>query len=292
MKYLPRFEYIVPNIAAELCTFLDQHENEARILAGGTDLLIGLKKGEVAPRYLVDITRIDEFRVIRENHRHISIGSTATHTQVAESELIGKEIPFLAEAAASIGSAQIRNSGTVGGNIVNASPAGDTLPPLAALNATARVLSREGERHIALAQLFSGPYQTALSSKEVLAGVTIEKLPPGTGTCFLKLGRRRTLIVSRISIAVALVLTGDGRIEEARICPGAVMPWPLRIRLAEEFLVGSYPGPELFQKAGRIVAEETVRISGIRPSTAYKEPVLENVVRRALSIAVQRCGKN
>ncbi len=292
MKYLPTFEYIVPNTAAELCAFLDQHGDEARILAGGTDLLIGLKKGELTPRYLVDITRIDEFRIIRENHRHISIGSTATHTQVAESELIGKEVPFLAEAAASIGSLQIRNSGTVGGNIVNASPAADTLPPLAALNAIARVHSREGERHIALSQLFSGAYQTTLSSKEVLAGVMIEKLPPGAGTCFLKLGRRRALAVSRISIAVALVLRGDRRIEEVRICPGAVMPWPLRIRPAEEFLVGAYPEPELFQKAGRVVAEETVRVSGIRASTSYKEPVLENLVQRALSIAVERCKRN
>ncbi len=292
MKYLPRFEYIVPGSVAELCNFLDRHGDESRILAGGTDLLISLKKGESAPRYLVDITRIDELRTVRENHHHISIGSTATHTQVAESELIGREVPFLAEAAASIGSPQLRNSGTVGGNIVNASPAADTIPPLAALNATARVISREGERHIALSQLFSGPYRTTLSSKEVLAGVIIEKLPAGAGTCFLKLGRRRALIVSRISIAVALVLREDRRIKEARICPGAVMPRPLRIRPAEEFLVGSYPGPDLFQKAGRIVAEETVRISGTRPSTAYKEPVLENVVRRALTIAVERCGKN
>lgn len=292
MKYLPRFEYIVPNTVAELCTFLDQHGDEARILAGGTDLLIGLKKGELAPRYLVDITRIDELRIIRENHLHISIGATATHTQLAESELIRREIPFLAEAAASIGSVQIRNSGTVGGNVANASPAGDTIPPLAALNATVRVLSREGERHILLSQLFSGPYQTTLSSKEVLAGVMIEKLPPRAGTCFLKLGRRRALTISRISIAVALVLRGDGRIEEARICPGAVTPAPCRIGGAEKVVIGSYPGVELFEKAGRAVAEEMVRISGRRSSTAYKEPVVNNLVQRALSIAVERCEKS
>lgn len=292
MKYLPKFEYIVPNTVAELSIFLDQYGDESRILAGGTDLLISLKKGEWAPRYLVDITRIDELHKIRENQNRISIGATVTHTQVSEDERIQREVPFLAEAAASVGSFQIRNSGTIGGNIVNASPAADTLPPLAALNATIGILSRKGERQVALAHLFSAPYQTALSSKEVLADVTIEKIPAGAGTCFLKLGRRRALVISRISIAVALVLRGDGRIEEARICPGSVMPWPLRIGRAEEFLVGSEPGSLAFQEAGKIVAEEMVRISGVRRSTAYKEPVTENLVQRALSIALQRCSKN
>lgn len=289
MKYLPRFEYVVPRTIAELCVFLQQQSESPRIVAGGTDLLISLKKREIAPKYVVDITRIAELSYIRNDHGHISIGATTTHTEIAESELIGKAAPFLAESAASIGSVQIRNSGTIGGNIANASPAADIVPPLVALDAEAHILSHDGERRVPLTRIFSGPYRTTLSAKEFLGSVSFKRIPPGTGTCFLKVGRRRALAVARINVAVALVLERDGHIQEARICPGAVIPIPSRISQAEEVLLGSRAGNELFQKAGRIVAQEVVRNAGRRYSTPYKEPVVEKLVQRALSIAAERC---
>lgn len=290
MKYLPKFEYLVPNSLTELCEFLKHHGDEARILAGGTDLLISLKKGELAPKYVVDITRIAELSSIRDDHNQISIGAAATHTEVARSDLILRRVPFLAEAAASIGSVQVRNSGTIGGNVINASPAADTIPPLVALNATVCIRSHKGERHVPLTEIFSGPYKTTLSSDEFLADVTFTKLSPRAGTCFLKLGRRRALAISRVSVAVVLVVGGDGHIQDARICPGAVLPGPSRIDKAEEVLFGSHPGAEIFEKAARTVAKEMVRVSGRRPSTPYKEPVVNNLVQRALSIAAERCS--
>ncbi len=291
MKYLPKFEYIVPSSVNEVCKFLQHHADKTRILAGGTDLLISLKKGEVTPKYVVDITRIKELSAIRENQNRISIGATATHTEVSESELVLEEVPFLAEAAASVGSAQIRNAGTIGGNVVNASPAGDTIPPLVALNANVRIMSHKGERDAPLTEIFSGPYKTTLTADEFLTDITFAKLSPRAGTCFLKLGRRGALAISRISIAVILVARGDGCIQEARICPGAVLPAASRIVKAEEALLGVYPGAEVFQKAGKIVAGEMVARSGRRFSTPYKEPVVNNLVQRALSIAAERCGK-
>jgi len=221
----------------------------------------------------------------------IFAGATATHADVAESELLRGEALFLSEAAGSVGSPQIRNTGTIGGNIVNASPAADTLPPLVALEAEALILGHKGQRRIPLVRLFTGPYRTVLSRREILCGVRFRKLPSGTGTCFLKLGRRRALSISRISIAVALLLAREGRIQEARICPGAVMPVPSRILPAEESLLGRYPDPELFAEAGERVAREIVVITGRRPSTPYKEPVVKNLVQRALTIAAQRCLK-
>jgi CO/xanthine dehydrogenase FAD-binding subunit len=291
MKYLPPFNYVVPRSVEELHRFMEDHGEKSRILAGGTDLLLSLEEDRDPPAFVVDITRIAELSRLSDEGDSIFIGAAATHTAVAENELVRREAFFLSEAAGSVGSAQIRNTGTIGGNIVNASPAADTLPPLVALDAEALILGREGQRRTPLVRLFAGPYKTVLPQQEILCGVRFQKLPSGTGTCFLKLGRRRALSISRISVAAALVLGRDGRIREARICPGAVMPVPSRILPAEESLLGRCPGRELFAEAGERAAREIAGITGRRPSTPYKEPVVKNLVQRALTIAAERCLK-
>jgi CO/xanthine dehydrogenase FAD-binding subunit len=156
MKYLPKFEYIVPESTAELCQFLKDHGEDSRILAGGTDLLLNLENEEHLPRFAVDITRIAELSNLRSEGDSIFIGATATHSDVAESEMIKKEVPFLSEAAGSVGSVQIRNKGTIGGNIANASPAADTVPPLIALEAEAHILSQKGESLVPLRNVILG----------------------------------------------------------------------------------------------------------------------------------------
>jgi CO/xanthine dehydrogenase FAD-binding subunit len=291
MKYLPEFEYLVPENVAELCSLLSLYGSESCILAGGTDLLVRLKRGEISPKVLLDIGRINELSALRDEGSHIFIGAAATHTQIAESPLIKREAPLLSEAASSVGSVQIRNSGTIGGNIVNASPAGDTLPPLIALEAEASIIRQGGERTVPLSSLFSGPYQSALAPDEFLAGIRVLKPLPGSGTCFLKLGRRRALAVSRITLSALLVLDGKGLIQRARICPGAVLPSPRRMGGAEEGLLGLLPDTRLFRKAGQWVAREMVRVTGRRSSTPYKEPVVINLVERALTVASERCLK-
>jgi CO/xanthine dehydrogenase FAD-binding subunit len=179
MKYLPEFAYLVPETVGQLSSLLRRYRSEARILAGGTDVLIGLKKQEISARYLLDIGRIGELSEIRDEGIHIFIGATATHTRVAESDLVRREAPLLALAASSVGSVQIRNSGTIGGNIVNGSPAADTIPPLIALNAEAHIVRDAGERDIPLPALYSRPYETTLSPDEFLAGGRFPKLPAG-----------------------------------------------------------------------------------------------------------------
>jgi CO/xanthine dehydrogenase FAD-binding subunit len=241
------------------------------------------------PKFVVDITRINALSSLHDDGDYVIIGATSTHMDVAENRMIREEAHFLSEAAGSVGSVQIRNSGTIGGNIANASPAADTLPPLIALDAKALIISHKGEHHVPLANIFSGPYRTILSSHEFLAGVRFAKLPSGAGTCFLKLGRRRALSISRISIAVVLILGTGGQIQEARICPGAVMPIPVRIVPAEQVLIGHDPHPDLFKKAGEKVAEAILNVTGSRPSTPYKEPVIKNLVLRALTITAERC---
>ena len=289
MKYLPPFEYLVPETTIELSFLLSRYGAEAHILAGGTDLLIGLKRGESLPRYVLDIGRIPELSHLRDEGNHIFVGATVTHTRISESSLIQTAAPLLAAASSSVGSVQIRNSGTIGGNIVNASPAGDTTPALMALNAEAQVMGSAGERRVSLQALFAGPYETALAPDEFLFGVRFPKLPGGSGTCFLKLGRRKALSVSRITVAVVLGLDREGLIGEARICPGAMTPMPRRMEQAEEGLIGSAPDSALFRTAGQRVAREIFGMIGYRPSTPYKEPVLIHMVERALVTAAERC---
>ncbi len=289
MKFLPGFEYLVPEKLEEISFLLGRYGKECRVLAGGTDLLIALKRGEVSPKMIVDIGGIHELSVIRDEGSHIFLGATATHTKIAESEVIKREAPLLSEAASSVGSVQIRNSGTIGGNIANASPAADTVPPLIALDAEAQVISQNGKRSVPLSAFFLNPYRTALAPDEFLSGVRFLKMGERSGTSFLKLGRRKALSVSRITVAAVLALDGHGLIEQARICPGAVMPMPSRAERAEESLIGHAPDPGLFEKAGRLVAEKMVRVTGMRYSTPYKEPVVSNLVQRALAIAAERC---
>jgi CO/xanthine dehydrogenase FAD-binding subunit len=289
MKFLPEFEYLVPETLDEVSSLLNRYGKESRILAGGTDLLIGLKRNEILPKVILDIGRIPELSAVRDEESHIFIGATVTHTKISESELIKREAPLLSEAASSVGSVQIRNSGTIGGNIANGSPAADTVPPLIALDAEAQVISQAGKRSIPLSALFPGPYQTALAPDELLSGVRFPKLALKSGTSFLKLGRRKALSVSRITVAVVLVLDRNGLIQQARICPGAVMPMPSRAERAEESLIGLPPDSGLFQRAGRLVAEKMVHATGIRYSTPYKEPVAINLVQRALAVAAERC---
>jgi CO/xanthine dehydrogenase FAD-binding subunit len=290
MKYLPKFDYVAPGSMEELCKFFQNHGDDARILAGGTDLLLSLEKNEDTPGFVVDITRIAELSRLSDEGDSVFIGATATHTDLAESGLVRREALFLSEAAGSVGSAQIRNTGTLGGNIANASPAADTLPPLIALDAEVFIVGRNGQRRLPLIHLFAGPYRTVLPPHELLSGVRFPKLPSGAGTCFLKLGRRRALSISRISIAVALVLGSSGRIQDARICPGAVMPVPSRIVPAEQGLLGHFPSPDLFEKAGEKVAQNMVAVAGRRTSSPYKEPVVKTLVQRALAIAAERCS--
>ncbi len=291
MKYLPPFEYLVPETISELSSLLTRYGKEARILAGGTDFLIGLKRGECLPRYVLDISQIPDISELRDQGNRVFVGARVTHTRISESSLIREEAPLLAASASSVGSVQIRNSGTIGGNIVNASPAGDTVPALMALDAEAHIVNSAGERFVPLQALYAGPYRTALAPDEFLFGIRFPKLPAGTGTCFLKLGRRRALSVSRITVGVVLRLDGKGLIREARICPGAMTPVPCRVGRAEEGLLGSVPGAALFQKAGQQVARAVLGMTGPRPSTPYKEPVLIHLVERALAAAAENARR-
>ena len=286
------FEYIAVHTIAEACDALAAHGAETRLLAGGTDLLIELRRGsKKAPRVVLDISGVAEMAGIAESGGHIALGPLTTHAELARSELLREFAPLLGEAAAAIGSPQIRARGTVGGNIMNAAACADTVPPLIALGATVTLQSKAGRRELALADLFVKPYQTRANADELLTAVRFPKPGPGARSAFIKLGRRNALAISRLSVAAMLELGKDGRITEARIVPGAAFPTWQRVTEAERLLLGEMPGEPLFASAGRKVSEEMIKATGRRWSTEYKEPVIAVLVSRALEQCVPKVGQ-
>ena len=282
---IPPFEYKIPKTIEEAIDLLWKTEGKTKIIAGGTDLVIGLRDGDHSPQFVIDITRIEELRKIEEKNGTISIGAAATHSEIASSPMVKRYGEVLSDAASEIGSLQIRNLGTIGGNVVNASPAADTIPPLMVLNAMGKVVSREGEKEVPLSQLFKGPYETNLKPHQLLVGVTFQKLPSDMRSSFIKLARRDAMAIARMSVAIVIQTKRD-RIEDIRISVGSVTPIPQRMSEAEAFLMGKSPDEEPLKRASLKVSETMIHRSGVRPSTSYKRPVVESLFVRAIKKAL------
>ncbi len=284
---IPSFDYKTPRTLEEACDLLWESREGAKIVAGGTDLVVGLRNGDLKPRSLIDITGIEELRKIEEKEDGmIWVGAGVTHHEIASSPLVRRYGRVLAEAASRVGSAQIRNLGTVGGNIVNASPAADTVPPLMALKAMGRVVSREGERDVPLDRFFRRPYETNLKPHEILAQVRFSKLSSTARSSFIRLARREAMAIARMSVAVVLQRE-KGRIEDIRIAVGSVTPTPERMSEAEDLLKGRAPDEERLRLAARQISETMIRQCGVRPSTSYKRPVVEALFIRAMRKALE-----
>lgn len=282
------FEYIPVRSVEEACAHLAQIGPDACILAGGTDLLIEWRRpiGK-SPKVVVDISRIGDLSGIDCDDGEVSIKPLATHTKISKSPIIREFAPLLSKCASTIGSPQIRNRGTVGGNIMNAATCADTVPPLIALGATVTLQSERGSRQLSLADLFIKPYHTKAAPDEVLTDIRFRKLSTRTHSAFIKLGRRNALSISRLSVAALLEQNSDGTIADACIVPGAALPTWQRVAEAKSMLVGEKPSATLFAAEGKKVSEAMIAQTGRRWSTEYKEPVIAVLVRRALEQCVE-----
>jgi carbon-monoxide dehydrogenase medium subunit len=277
------FDYIAVQSVDQACGVLAEYGSGARILAGGTDLLVELRRASSkAPRIVVDISRIVDLNGILESNGSVVLRPLTTHRCVLESNTIHRFAQLLASAASTIGSPQIRNLGTVGGNIMNAAACADTVPPLIALDAEVTLRSKNGARQLRLSDLFVKPYETKARPDEVLTEIRFSKLSPSARSAFIKLGRRNALSIARLSVAVILHKDEQGRITDARIVTGAAFPTWRRVTSAEELLVGEKPSLELFAGVGQEVSRQMIAVTGRRWSTEYKEPVVGVLVRRAL----------
>jgi xanthine dehydrogenase iron-sulfur cluster and FAD-binding subunit A len=264
-----------------------------RLLAGGTDVLVTLREESPSLPQLevIDITAVEDLRGIRAEGDRIHVGPLATHREIAQSALLLERAPFLSRAAAEVGSPQIRNRGTIGGNLCNAAPCADTAVPLVALGAELTLRSVRGTRTVPLADAIDGPYHTVLSDDEILTAIRFEGVPSGAGSAFLKLGRRRALSIARLSIAVIAAAGNGGRLERVRVAGGALTPTVYRFRSVEDLLLGGAPTPEAVVEAGAELVGEMIRVTGRRWSTPYKERVAPAMLRRALSAALKEPAK-
>ena len=283
---LPKFDFHRPTSIAETQEILDEYGDSATLIAGGTDVLVNLKKKEIAPAHLVGIDRVTELDGVHTVERDLQLGSLVTATRLSENRTLKRNYPFLARAAAGLGSPPVRNRATIGGNIVTARPAADLLPPLMVLDATLNLTSVEGSREMPVARFVTGPGETRIRSNEILAYVTLPQRVPNSGGAYIKFGARHSCEISIVSVAAFVSLTPAGRrIQEAKIALGAVAPKVIRCPRAETLLVGAPATEKSFVAAGQSAARAARPISDHRGSATYRRQMVEVLTRRALAAA-------
>jgi carbon-monoxide dehydrogenase medium subunit len=287
---LPRFQYFAPDTVDEAVALLASPGGPVRALAGGTDLLPRLESRLVRAGTLVDLRRIAELRAIRHDPAAgLTIGATVRLAELLEVPEVLHSYPAMAEAAAQIATVQIRNMGTIAGNVCNGSPCADSVPVLIARGARLALQSPRGERFLAIGDFFKGPGVTALGPDELLVRIHVPPPPPGTGFAFAKLPARTHVDVSAVNVGVMVAGKG-GACGEARIVLGAVGPVPLRAHQAEARLAGATLGAKLLDEVGQLAASETQPIDDVRASAAYRRAMAAVLVRRALVVAARRAG--
>jgi len=267
-----------PRTLDEACRALAADPGLVRV-AGCTDLMVAAPERRLAFPGLLDLTGIAEIRGIAETASGLTIGATTTFHELRRSPLVASRFPALAAAAAQVGGWQIQNRATLGGNLANASPAGDSLPVLLALGATLVAVGPRGRREIPGEDFFVGYRKTALAADEILAWVRLPTPPPGTVQAFRKIGTREAQAISKVVVAMAGRVV-DGRIADLRLAAGSVAPVPLRLVQAEEAARGLPPGREAAERAGHAAAAQVTPIDDVRSTGAYRSWVLERVVRR------------
>jgi len=284
MKRTEPFEMYQPTSLQEASRLLKENGPGGRFLAGGTDLVIAMKEKGVAPKYVVDLKRIPGLTGIRENSdASITIGALTTMREIEISPLLTRKYPFFAQSAAEVGSIQIRNRATIGGNMANATPSADVAPSLIALNATAKIVGANGARTVAMEDFFRGPGQSVMTADEILTEITIPKAPARLVGEYIKFSPREMMDLAYVGVAVAYSLgEKERRCEGVRIVLGAVAPTPMRARKAEAMVEGQILTEALADKAGQIAAEESKPISDVRSSADYRRAMVGTMTKRAL----------
>jgi CO/xanthine dehydrogenase FAD-binding subunit len=255
-------------------------------LAGGTDLVVRGRSGEIPAATWVDISRLPELAGIEEREEDFVLGAGTTYRALAASSLVRQHLPCLWQAIGQIGSPQIRALGTLGGNFGSASPAGDGIPPLLALDATVVLSGPGGERRVQAADFFLGPGRTVLAPGEVIVRFEVPRWRDHRSV-FLKLASRRSFAVSKVSVALALELA-DGVIARARVALGAVAPTPLRARGTEAFLTGKRPARDVYDEAARLARSEVRPITDHRSTAPYRREMSGTLLSRAFE---SLCGE-
>ena len=283
-------EYFAPQDIKEALKILSRYGNEIKVIAGGTDLLVQYYDHLYEVAGWLDLGRIRELKEIKIIRNQMIIGALVTHHQLEKSEEVNKYFPVLKQAAADIGSPQIRNRGTIGGNIVNASPAGDLLAPLMAYHAQFKLLSLQKEVLIDAEKFFIGPKKTVLKPEQLLTRVILPLPGERTYGSWLKIGKRKALAIATIALALVVRMSEENqRVEDVSTCLGSVAPTPIEIKEIREKMVGKSWNQLDFEQLSRLVEKQITPIDDIRGTREYRQVVAREIMRKALEeISIQR----
>jgi CO/xanthine dehydrogenase FAD-binding subunit len=284
---LPKFEYHEPSTLDEACRIMAELGKKAKLLAGGTDLLVKMKKRIASAENLVSLGEIRELHKKEHGNGQLVLSAGLTAAELGQAEEMSGEYNALIMAANSLGSPLIRNLATIGGNLVSARPAADLPPPLMAYGARVVLKKVSGERIVSLDDFFRGPGETVMQPDEILTTILIDKPPPYSGSGYIKLGVRKTLEISLVNVAACISIgSQDGTIKTARVVLGAVAPTPMRAASAEKVLLGEEPNESLFVEAGEAAARDSRPIDDFRGSAEYRRAMVAVLTRRALNMAL------
>lgn len=280
---MKNFSYLMPETIDEAISLLESHGEKAGYIAGGTDVMVKIKEGNLSPEYLVSLKHIpamNDLSLDRENGE-LHIGALTTHRMLEKSSLIRLQYPILHDAVINIGSVQIRNVATIGGNLVNAVPSADGAIPLIAMDARVRFRGPRGEQTEDLIKFFLGPGQNILEHGEILTEIIIPPLLPRSGSAYIKFGRRAAMELPLLGVGVLLSLDEDMKhCTRARICLGVAAPTPLRALEAEKFLSGKVVDEKTLEEAGRIAGDESKVRDSIRGVAWYRKEMVNVQVKR------------
>ena len=288
LRSLPEFEYVVANDIREVCSLLQRYEDRAKVIAGGTDLLISMKQRIVSPRYVIGLKNLPDFDhlVYREN-QGLRLGPLVTLRSMVESLIIRERFGGLWTACSKIGTPQIRSMGTLGGNLCNAAPSADSAPPLIASQTVVKIMGVNGERSLPLEAFFVGPGKTALQPGEILVEMDVPCSPPRSGLVYVKLPARTAVDIAAVGVAASITLDAkDETCQEVRIVLGAVAPTPSRSKGAEEILRGRKIKDPVIEKAAQLASQEARPISDVRSSAAYRTEMVYVLTKQAIREAL------
>ncbi|OGP91333.1 MAG: hypothetical protein A2157_09940 [Deltaproteobacteria bacterium RBG_16_47_11] len=283
---MPRFEYFAPKNVEEVLFLLSEYKGKAKVLAGGTDLLIRIKERKATPAYIIGLAEVPGLDFIKAgDDRGLRLGALATHQSIVDSTLFRGKYALLATACRKIGTPQIRNMGTIGGNLCNAGPSTDSAPPLLTLGTMLKLTSISGQREVPLDEFFVAPFQTVMREDELLTEIVVPPLPRRSGGSYHWLTKITAIDETLVGVAALVILDGSGKeIQDARIALCSVAPTPMRAKKAEEVLKGKKVTEMLIDKAAEIVGSET------RPRSMadYRKRMSLVLARRTIKEAIDK----
>jgi len=292
IKRLPKFEYHSPSTIDEAVNQLAEFREKAKVLAGGTDVLVSMKKREIVPEHIINLKGIEALKGIQEDQKGgVTIGGLVTIGDIERSDIMKKRYAILWDAAKVIAAPQVRNLGTIGGNLCSAVPSADTAPPLIAAGASLNLIAKNKERTLPVEDFFKGPGESVLTPAEILKEIIVLRPPEHSGGAYLKLMRRNTLDLALVGVAVWLRLDADRKAcKEVRIALGAVAPTPIRAMEAENVLINYRIDEMKAAEAGEVASREASPITDIRASKEYRTEMIKVLTKRAVMKALERAA--